>query len=326
MSDPRSAGTLIGMHTRRDHRSPLAAASFALLLCSCGEAQDAPKNLGNTDEESVVGEAPPPVRPRDFLGTWIGEVEDPLAVAEGSARTIHQFPSGSTQVRLEYVLAPEQGEGYARGTLTFGAGSPPPSPPDLDVGYPPGAGYFDGTESDLIQSALLPPTEGYPYTVSRGSDFYDVTTLIDDELSPGFIRFWFTPHELFNDWCTQQVPHLVDEVGRYSCVRGYMANTPRDANGHVAQCTIVPVLFPEAPRTRGIPPEPVDCDKLYLCDPLFGPPVCACLEEGCFVDYLPVGLFLRFDGDELVGSFTQGLFRGKDGHISTLGAVRFRRE
>jgi hypothetical protein len=141
------------MQHRAAHRSKNArygalavASEVTAWLCSaaCVGIADGSNNLGDTaDALADVADA----MPGTLEGVWIGEAQRQLAPYTYGPPA-YVFPSGSTQVRLEFRV------GTAK--LTFGQ-SPAPPVTRFDVGYPLG---FDYLGEELLWSDRLPPVEG----------------------------------------------------------------------------------------------------------------------------------------------------------------------
>jgi hypothetical protein len=94
----------------------------------------------------------------------------------------YQFPSGSDAVKLSFATDPA-GDVVA-GTVTFGAGSPPPPATDPDTRYPPGP----------TQISTTTVVEGFPYTIARGT------------LTASRLRFTIWQTEVWTGWCALQTP------------------------------------------------------------------------------------------------------------------------
>jgi hypothetical protein len=118
------------------------------------------------------------------LETWTGYLEN------------FQFPSGSDAVKLSFATDPT---GVVVGTLTFGAGSPPPAATDPDANYPPGP----------TQIGTTTVVEGFPYTIARGT------------LETSRLRFTIWETEVWTGWCALQTQYpgsiwCVPNVGIYT--------------------------------------------------------------------------------------------------------------
>jgi hypothetical protein len=90
-----------------------------------------------------------------------------------------QFPSGSDAVKLSFATDPA---GVVVGTVTFGAGTPPPPATDPDANYPPGQTQIGATTI----------VEGFPYTIARGT------------LEASRLRFTIWETEVWSGWCALQ--------------------------------------------------------------------------------------------------------------------------
>lgn len=91
------------------------------------------------------------------------------------------FASGSDAVKLQFAVGPD---GVVAGTLTLGAGSPPPPATDPNTGYPPGPRYT--SPSEIV--------EGFPYTIAEG------------KLTGSRLQFAIWTPEVWTGWCALQVP------------------------------------------------------------------------------------------------------------------------
>src|SRR5688572_10277576 len=63
----------------------------------------------------------------DFDGHWVGEAENPLGLAADDS--LYAFPSGSRTIAMDLQVVEDQPVRLT-GTITFGAGAPPPPPSD----------------------------------------------------------------------------------------------------------------------------------------------------------------------------------------------------
>lgn len=296
--------------------APLRLVSLA--LCACGGAfEPAPGDLGSTaDDPFAPGAADGPFAPApadrtrydeaDYLGAWVGVASDPLHPSADGSPSIYQFPSGSSEIRL--VLEDNSG------AITFGAGSPPEI--DRRVGYPP---HWDYTGEPLHISSWLPPLEGFAYTLFLQSDIDTPLNFADFGFPlerDGVVRLHYLQNEFASSWCGQQVPRPYtwsDGSVEYFCGEDTTGGARLEAEGLITPCFDLNNV-------------PIDCGKLYLCatSPVR---VCECTRSSCSIntDLRPT-VHLRRQGDELVGVLGQGVFMGRDGLLTTLGEVRFRRE
>jgi hypothetical protein len=328
-----SSRTLMSMKTSPSllPRLPAIALS-ALALSACGQATEIPHNLGNTIDENTAdegdtGEPPATFSASDFTGVWIGEAEDPLASSDGAGPAIYQFPSGSTQIRIDYATNDEGVLVNPR--ITFGEATTPP--PLGGVGYPAGTKYRSGIER---QAAVLPPVEGFQYVLWASGELVEFAedirrTLLDEAVQDGIVHFSYLANEAFDKWCSGQLPFPIEVPGidvasPYSCANSFLYGFPiDDPTVPNETCTHRP-FNPEMPDVLG-PEQTIDCWHLTLCDGGSGP-ICSCFEQGCVVSSAMSELTLRRDGDELVGTFSLAVFFRSDWSVTTLGAVRFRRE
>jgi hypothetical protein len=294
------------------HSSSILTSSFtalALLSTALGCNQDPVHDLGNTSQnlatqsDATDAELPPVAQfARDFTGVWIGDAEDPLALAPNADRSppLFHFPSGSARIRL--ALAVTEGEHFPSGTLTFGDAPPPPLATDPAVGYP--------IEPDVslppLASAggIRPPVEGFVYQVfevgvgsdvarlGRG-DFFEEGLAIDGKLD-----LEFTPTEVFTSWCALQTAATCDPSKQ-------IADEPDGS------CTF------------GVEQAPIDCLKASQC----AISVCTCsADQPCsFSSEQSARLTIRFSSDGVVGLFN-GIFLNERGFEQPLGTVHLHRE
>jgi hypothetical protein len=291
-------------------------AVWSLLLGACGQSSGAAlHNLGDTDAPLAVDAAP---KVTDLAGSWVGEAEDPLGASVNGAPAVYHFPSGATQIHLDFNVATKQRlRSETKGTLYFGADDPPPPPSNFDIGYPEGVDY---NQSALSAAPTLPPVEGFRYTLFAqiGTMLEDIQWLTDADVSDGVFRLSLTQNEVFEDWCAAQpnVPLLDGKT--YTCLgtQGYLW-------GNDGPCEMVRPGLP----ARGVNSDdvPVDCGKLFLCE-VSTTPICRCDSMRCYVNQdNHYGLFLRRQGEELVGSFAQTPLLDANGAPTSVGTVRFHR-
>ena len=128
----------------------------------------------------------------------------------------------------EALLSAQHPTGVVVGTVTFGAGNPPPPATDPDAAYPPGA------------SQLSPVTiaEGFPYTMARGT------------LEASRLRFTIWETELWSGWCALQPPF----PGSPSCL---------PIPGMFSYNTDGTCSYQAASASH---PTAVDCTKMALCN------------------------------------------------------------
>jgi len=299
-------------------RARAPSALLAALLLACGGSLDS-QNLGDTANESPAEASLSPAPLEDFMGSWIGEAEDPLGAPLGTSPATYHFPSGSKLFRLVLL---QTDYASVHGALTFGEGTRPP-PPMADAGYPPSVDY---TNQHLYDAPQLPPVEGHIYRVAQmPASGADDNIISNDEgsfsLRDGVLQIGLDVNEPIGPWCALQsslplFPWQGDSG--YSCVGDAYRNPP--SVNAAATC------FSSAHGTPFFSPDdtPVDCGKYYLC--AWGsPPICACDGTTCQLRSDSVDLFLRADGTDLVGVFSNGVFARADGRLAAIGSVRFHR-
>lgn len=191
-------------------------ATTGALLAGCGgHVAEAPAPAGDggspTSDAAVTAPADTLAVDDGITGTWTGYVES------------YRFASGSDALTLSLA---SDGAGHVTGTLTFGAGSPPPMATSPDVALPPlpragcGAGLY--------------VVEALPFVLHDGS------------LATGRFRFSVLTSEAWKPFCELQTKTFL--VGSdYHCVPGN-------------QCTVNNGTCYYAP-----PSTEVDCGKLGLC-------------------------------------------------------------
>jgi hypothetical protein len=279
-------------------------------LCSaaCVGTAEGSNNLGDTaDALADVADS----MPGTLEGVWIGEAQRELALYAFGPPT-YVFPSGSTQVRLEFRV------GTAK--LTFGQ-SPAPPVTRFDVGYPLGVDYID---ADLTGYERLPPVEGAEHDLFVEIAGSRVPTEESPRLDADVQSFFFFPNGGYAEWCDGQVPFSVGMS--HDCV-GALGRAARVTSNGV-ECLIVPtegatiIDLGDAGKSY-LADLPVDCGKLNLCS---GPnPACVCSEYGCYFNpHMTAGLVVARIDDELVGLFTDVVLLAEP-RSTTLGTVRFRR-
>jgi hypothetical protein len=191
-----------------------------------------------------------------LLGTWVGYVEN------------HKFTSGSDALRLTVQSADAN---TLCGTLVYGESTPLP-PPQVDIGYPPGANWDQGVQ------ALL-PLERFAHTLFSGL------------VSGKRVRFHTLGQEPWKGWCGMQTSYAIDPfLGVYLCIpgRGDRASNPDGGPD---------VCWWEDSKNQT---QPLDCDKWVICRLT---EVCICNSSGCGTDILyPIDFDAQFDTGEAHGS------------------------
>lgn len=289
---------------------------------------------------------------RDFVGHWVGEATDPLALRSeaGGEPPLYRFPSGSTRFTLDITHGLEPNGGPTlTGKITFGEGEPPPLATDPDVGYPVGLNY--GALLSYVPPAipslnildnyddLLPPFEGFAYALGlqhRGR-LPDDSAAVPD----GIARFIYNTNDVLQSWCALQTPHPTPVRGGYFSPLPYSPPPNQGfSNGLDEPCELrgpedlsaCPADLSslsdaeyystyQACRQPGPLLAEVSCDKYWLSQ------YCLCMEDHCFPSYQAAGpaINLRASPDGLVGVFDNASFKNPRGLATPLGEVRFRR-
>jgi hypothetical protein len=198
--------------------------------------------------------------------------------------TVEGFEFHSSSNALAVAFAADA-NGVAKGTIVFGAGTPPPPATNPNVAYP----------SDLFESTGLPPdpyegaplaylAEGYPYAFDGGS------------FDGHHLRFTTELFQLWAGWCALQTPA---NDGSSDCLP-----SPASYGGGV--CTV------QDPQTRQ--DVPVDCGQLALCA---GGEPCDCTASGCGLSSLPndATLDITIAGNTASGSIAGSVFGPDDVHF-----------
>jgi hypothetical protein len=284
-------------------------AGMALLATACDVRPE--RELGETDRAfSSAPDAGSDVsRPElinDFSGTWVGYAEDVLGASGAGGPSEYVFPSGSSQIRLQVTGRGGAGEtpSVSIGSLTFGAGTPPPPATDRDRGYPVDPEFRFG----VTDAGAVPPTEGFAYTLSfSGANETDLALWkaehpgLDESdvffggyVIDGTLDAEWDTDEVYASWCALQTPSDCDLANGVSY----------DDEGR--ECV------------AGGTGEPIDCSKAALC-----------LEDRCLFNdpLLPrtARLRLRMTSAGLEGVFVNAPFVNARGYRTQLGTVHLTR-
>jgi len=336
---------------------PVAVASTALaalLLAACQETE--PRDLGFTEgaSQDLAGDVTQPfyASSDDFLGRWIGQAQEPLALTDDGETRVYHFPSGSSQFALDIASRPDGFGGVElTGHITFGAGEPLPPPTDPDVGYPVGFSYLEAFSYGANSIAGNPdtdlaPFEGFSYAFTIEHVRTDGESI---DVPDGVLDLTYSLSEPLDPWCqlqtpypTQDPPSPVDDPYSYSCVdvrgsdgisvngRGADARCEITAPSDTSACPENPTLEERLECEVVVAPlAVVNCDKLMLCERRY----CECNSVACGAAGAVEGLRtysvrdrlrVRRSGDELVGIF-DGTFLNARNYKVPLGEVRFQR-
>jgi hypothetical protein len=335
----------------RPFLSPLLV---ALIASACQDAET--HELGFTQSSRpLTGEEPGEPTERffgsldDFVGRWQGTAEAalPLALDSDGHAPLYHFPSGSTAFALDLTRGVDMYDSPAiLGTLTFGAGTPPPPPTDPDLGYPVGVDYMSllsyGSQTIGLPNNLdprFPPFEAFPYSVSGYSNVPD---LEDEEnyqtsLGDGVLALRFNTYEIIDGWCQLQTPHL-SQHGVYDIWPLELGSLEFRGDGTNAECA----LYGEYPNLCGPDVDPFADDTLSClgeppviahasCDKTFLSGYCECRAEGCRAIEVEFGgpttssLLVRRVGDGLVGVFQNEIFLNARNLSVPMGQATFTR-
>jgi hypothetical protein len=315
--------------------APLRAALGVFVLGACG---------GNSHELGFtldpVPEAPFYTQGQGFVGRWIGEASEPLAFGAAAQPTApgYVFPSGSSQFLLEIAPLPDATDpAQLGGTITFGAGAPPPAATDGTRGYPEGfnydeyLSYADPTGGIRNYDDGMPPFEGFAYEVEASS--------FDAGVPDGVLRLMYDPRSYLASWCDLQAPHLQPD-GTFAALPFAVGGVEHMADGKNRMCSAYgaddlsacPVDMAELPLEQYrqtyracFQPGPVvyrmSCDRIFLTR------FCSCTEGACSAGS-PTDesrLMLRTAGNTLIGVFDRATFLNARGLSTPIGEVRFQR-
>jgi len=157
---------------------------------------------------------------------------------------------------LELVIE-ESEEGELAGTFRWGEGDPPPAPAGPDE---PPLG-FDTSGMAGGGGAGSEPWPGFVYTVQRGA------------ACDGKFRFDISAHEIHADWCALQTPVYTPDYGWGCTLQG-------GGSSDQTTCTV---------QTNDGQMASYPAHKCFAC--AFGPPICACDENGCTASSEPTHVF-----------------------------------
>jgi hypothetical protein len=314
----------------------------ALLLGACQQTE--PRELGfRQGVQNLAGDVAEPFYASGdtFVGHWIGQAQEPLALTDDGQTPVYRFPSGSSQFALDIASGTDQfGNSSLLGHVTFGAGAPLPPPADAEVGYPIGFSYRDALSygPDGLPGNPeydLSPFEGFAYEFAIEFVSSDGQTI---GVPDGVLDLSYTVNEPLDAWCQLQTPYPTDFGDLYTCVdmRGAGGWSIDDGTD---TCSIQAPLDTSACPAHPSPEEylecsgsgavlaQVDCNKLFLCENQY----CECDSHTCRAAGAYVGsagrdrLHVRRSGAELVGIFDGTTFPNARNYKLPLGEVRFQR-
>jgi hypothetical protein len=282
----------------------IIAGIWALGCSACDWLGDVPiQDLGNSN--GGLGAPAEPLPPKEleqvdpgFAGHWVGYVENPFERGADGQAVATTFPSGSTQVTLDYRF---EGEfDVPSGTLVFGAGPVPK--PEPGVAYPPGVHHFfaSGNPNGNLR---VPVVEGFAYSLEERLYRFP-------DYDPGRTSMLlFEEHAAYADWCSVQVP-LVHGEDEFDCLGADGFGSGFGPGGET--CT--------AYRPDGSEDE-VDCDFAAMCLS----DLCSCSASGCEYRYNGqfVQVFLERQSDQITGTISGGLLEsGYPGWYAPMGTLR----
>jgi hypothetical protein len=292
-------------------RRAIAAALALGWSSGCSWVDDVPiEDLGSTDDGLSAPPSSEPIPEKDFLeqidpgfeGRWVGYVEDPFRTgADGQvARAV--FPSGSTEVTLDYRF---EGEFFTPGaTLTFGD-APAPAPV-RGAAYPAGVNHYFSFLKNFDSSFEAPVVEGFEYSLTEADPRFSGY----DPGNASLLRF--VQLAAFAEWCAVQEA-LPQGDGDYECV---------GASGFAGGDPVLgePCVVFHADDTQ----EEVDCNFTAMCLS----DLCSCSEVGCGFDRNETlsEVFLERQGDQIIGTISGAtLDSGRPGWYAPMGTLRLYR-
>jgi len=177
------------------------------------------------------------------------QLSDYAASWDGYAQAYTFSPDGSDRVRLTI-------DASGHGNLQIGNAALLPTPTDPNVGFP--TGISSSTGNVVLVEGFLYPTYAAQVQADR-------------------VQVGIDPGDLEATWCTLQTPiaststsvsRLPDAGGTTTTIYNCLPNLGFTF-GPPSNCSVV---------VPGGQSDPVDCDKLYLCDQAF---VCDCTASAC---------------------------------------------
>jgi hypothetical protein len=273
----------------------------------------------------------------EFVGTWVGTAEEPLALSSSDETPIYHFPSGSSRISVEID---SDASGNLTGHIRFGDAAPLPAPTDPDAGYPAGVSYDaligykvlsygDFNEFTYYAPTVetLPPFEGFAYSLELGGG-----VSIQEEgtitLGDGVASLRLNTNEPLGAWCELQTPYSYTSVPGFSCAPEFGGQFETGSDGTGRMCNLwgpsdTSQCLPDFSNIDtcvdiGEPVAQVNCDKLTICSNGF----CECDETGCRAAFTTAQLSLRRVGNELVGLFENLSFKNGRGLNTPIGEVR----
>jgi hypothetical protein len=302
-------------HSRRTlwtHARSLLAGALALGWSSActGFGDDVPvEDLGDTNgglgaaEPLPEKEYPEQIDP-GFAGRWVGYVENPFERDESGQALPVAFPSGSTEVTLDYRFERfEQVIIVPFATLVFGAG---PTPiPEPGVAYPLGVHHYFAQAANRTSRAFRAPVvEGFEYQLSEPLNRFA-------GYDPGRASMLgFTELAAFEEWCSLQGPL---SSGDFDCLGpkdGFSGGDPEGTGSD-------PCLVIRPDRSQ----EEVDCDFAAMCMS----DLCSC--DGGYCSFnrpeSVAQVFLERHGDQIIGTLSGAMLESDNpAWLMPMGTLR----
>jgi hypothetical protein len=290
-------------------RRAIAAALALGWSSGCSWVGDVPlEDLGSTDDGLSAPPSSEPIPEKDFQeqidpgfeGHWVGYVEDPFSTGTDGQIAPAVFPSGSTEVTLDYRF-----EGVFRtpvATLIFGA-APAPAPV-RGAPYPAGVNHYFSSLGPFGREAFeAPVVEGFEYSLTER----DPRFAGYDPGNASLLRF--VQLAAFAEWCAVQEA-LPQGDGDFECL---------GASGLAGGDPILgdPCIVFRPDGTE----EDVDCNFASMCVS----DLCSCNADGCELgrnDTLSE-VFLERQGNQIIGTISGAtLDSGRPGWYTPMGTLR----
>jgi hypothetical protein len=293
-------------------RRAMVAAVVLGWSSGCGWLDHVPvEDLGSTDDGLSAPPSSDPIPEKEFPeqidpgfeGHWVGYVEDPFRTGTDGQPTRAVFPSGSTEVTLDYRF---EGEFFTPvATLIFGA-APAPAPVRGEA-YPAGVNHYFSFLSGFGSYPFEAPiVEGFEYPLTELDPRYSGS----DPGNASLLRF--VQLAAFAEWCAVQ-EGLPQGDGDFECLgaAGLSGGDPLLGD---------PCIVSHADGTE----DEVDCNFASMCLS----DLCACSAGGCVFgrEQTLSEVFLERQGDQIIGTISGAtLDSGRPGWYSPMGTLRLQR-